>query len=168
MASYVLHYNIQITDINGNVSTVRIPSFTSDATTIAATATLMATWVTDLAALTNGKITRQSLTILYSEAQYLVGSTPPNSAQYDSVTDGAKLNFATGAGARTAVTVPAPLLHVFGANSTVVDSTQADVAQFITDFEAHAFAPTNVAYNLYKGGEKVGRGARKRQTNLIP
>lgn len=168
MASYKLEYNLVVVDVNGDQAQVRIPTFAADTNTLAALATIMAVWVPDIQALTNGKIIRQGLTVLLNEAQYLVGTAPPTNAEYSSVTDGARLAFANGAGARTALTVPAPLESIFGANTNVVDSTNANVATLIADIAAHTLAPFGGAYNLYKGGVKTGRHSRKRVTHLIP
>lgn len=169
MARYNGHWFIQITDINGDVATVRIPWNAPDTTTLATLATDMATLEAAVAALTNGKVTRQGVNALFNEAQYLVGTAPPTNAEYSSVTDGAKLQFATGDGQRTSVTIPAVIEAAFGSDSNVVDSTQAAVATFITAFEANAVPPSGSGtYNLYKGGIKVGKRARKRRTALIP
>src|SRR5215469_7423389 len=128
MANYKTRYFIQVTDINGDVAEVSVPSFNGDTATLAQFATNMASLEPLVAAVTNGKITKQGFSVLLNEAQYLVGTTPPNNAEYSSVTDGARLQFSNALGERTAVTIPAPLEAVFGANSNIVDSTQTDVA----------------------------------------
>jgi len=168
VASYPVHYILQVTDINGDVATVKVPSFHPDTTTLAAVATLLGTFATDIQALTQGKITRQSFGMLVNEAQFLVGTTPPFNLEYSSVTDGAHLSYASGQGERMALTVPAPLESIFGANSNVVDSTNANVATLSADIAAHAASPANHNYNLYKGGVKVGKHSRRRATRLIP
>jgi hypothetical protein len=168
MASYNLKYKIQVTDFNGDVAEVTFPDHLIDTTTLATLAAAMANLVAALAAATNGKITRQSISVLLNEAQYLVGVAPPTNAEYSSVTDGAKLNFADGAGERSSVTVPAPLEALFGASSNVVDSTQATAAALITEFETQCHSSSGALFNLYKGGAKTGRHSRRRVTRLIP
>lgn len=168
MASYNLRYLIQITDINGDTAEVSLPSHLADTTTLAAIATGLGTLATDIAACSNGKVTRQSFRVLVNEAQYLVGTTPPTDAEYSSVTDGARLQFADGAGEKTSLTIPAPVEAIFGANSNVVDSTISQVATLITQVAASANSTSGTAFNLYKGGVKTGRGSRRRATRLIP
>lgn len=168
MANYNIRLKVQITDINGDVAEATFPMHTSDASTLALVVTSLGTMATSLAALTNGKVTRQSFSVLVNEAQYLVGTTPPTNAEYSSVTDGARLSFADGSGERMAVTIPAPIEALFGTNSNVVDSTVSAVSTFIGDVAANCGSTSGVAFNLYKGGIKVGRHSRKRVTKLIP
>jgi hypothetical protein len=168
MANYRGRYEFQVVDINGDTAQVSLPIFVPDTTTVASMVTGMGVLVTDIAALTNGKVTRQGLSLFINEAQYIVGTAPPNNAEYSSVTDGAKLSFADGGGDRMSVTIPAPVEAVFGANSNVVDSTVSAVATFISDVAAHCFASSGGAFNLYKGGVKVGKHSRRRITKLIP
>jgi|SRR5579872_5458840 len=168
MANYDAFYEIQFTDINGDTALMRVRTALPDTTTFAAAVTGLGALVTDTAALTNAKVTRQSFSVLVNEAQYLVGTSPPNNAEYSSVTDGARLNFADGSGDRMSVTIPAPVEAVFGPNSNVVDSTEADVATFIAQIAATARPAVGGAFNLYKGGIKVGRRARRRVSRLIP
>jgi hypothetical protein len=168
MASYNLKYKIQVTDINGDVAEVTFPDHLIDTTTMATLAAAMANLVAALAPATNGKVTRQSVSILFNEAQFLVGTAPPTNAEYSSVTDGARFQFADGAGERSAVTVPAPIEALFGGNSNVVDSTQAQAAALITEFETQCHSSSGVLFNLYKGGAKTGRHSRRRVTRLIP
>lgn len=168
MASYKLKYQFQITDFNGDTANVTFPDFLIDTTTFAAAASVLGTLEGVLAAATNGKVTRQSFTVLVNEAQFLVGTAPPTNAEYSSVTDGAHFAFATGGGLRAAVTVPAPIEAMFGANSNVIDSTQAQAIALIQAFENSCHSPSGPAYNLYKGGVKTGKHTRKRVTRLIP
>jgi hypothetical protein len=168
MASYGIRLEFQVTDINGNVAQTSFPLYLTDTHTLANIATVIATLEADLAALTNGKVTKQGFSVFVNEAQYLVGTAPPNNAEYSSVTDGAKLSFANGNGQRMSVTIPAPIEAVFGATSNVVDSTVTAVATFITDVEANCNAIGGAQFNLYKGGVKVGRHSRKRVSKLVP
>lgn len=168
MASYRIRYFIQVTDINGDTALTSIESFSADTATLAQIATDMATLEVALAAATNGKVTRQSVEVLINEAQFLVGTTPPTNAEYSSVTDGARFQFANGQGERASSTIPAPLEALFGPSSNVIDSTQPQSAGWITAFESIARPPSGVSFNLYKGGIKVGRRARRRRTALIP
>jgi len=169
MAAYNGHLVFQVTDINGDTATLRIPVPLPDTTTIANLATELGVFEPLIAALTNGKITRQGFSVLVNEAQFLVGTTPPVDAEYSSVTDGAKLQFASGNGDRASVTIPAPIEAMFGANSNVVDSTQTDTAAFIAQYKTSAGTePGPTVLNLYKGGIKVGKRARRRRSALIP
>lgn len=168
MARFNMRYLIQVTDILGDVAEVSVPVNNPDTTTVAMLATNAGAVATAVAQATNGKVTRQSVRILFNEAQYLVGTAPPTDAEYSSVTDGARFNFATGAGNRSALTIPAPIEALFGANSNVIDSTQANAAAVIAMFATDSSDETGVQFNLYKGGKKVGHGTRRRATKLIP
>lgn len=168
MPTFLCRYEIQLTDFNGDTALVSFPDRIPDTNTIANQATQMATLVGALTAATNAKVTRQSFRILFNEAQYLVGTAPPTNAEYSSVTDGAKFNFADGAGERTAATVPAPIEALFGSNSNIIDSTQAQSAAFIAAVESVCHSPNGVLYNLYKGGAKTAHHTRKRVTRLLP
>lgn len=168
MASYKLRYTFQVVDVNGDVANVSFPDFLIDTATVAALHTVSANLLGVLAASTNGKIIRQGVSILFNEAQYLVGTAPPTNAEYSSVTDGAKLNFADGLGDRISVTIPAPIEALFGTDSNVVDSTEAQVLAFIAAVANDCHDPAGGTYNLYKGGAKVGRHIRRRVTRLIP
>lgn len=168
MATYLVRYSFSVVDFNGDVAHVSFPDRLSDAETFAMAATNVATLAGVLAAATNGKIIRQSFQVLVNEAQYLVGTAPPTNAEYSSVTDGAKVSFADGAGERMGLTVPAPIEALFGASSNVVDSTQTQAAALIAAVEATCHSPNGVLYNLYTGGAKTGRRYRKRVTRKIP
>lgn len=168
MANYNGRFEIQVTDINGDRAMVTFPWHGADTTVVSDIASACAALATVVAAATNGKITKQGFSLFINEAQYLVGTTPPNDAEYSSVTDGARFSFADGAGERTAATIPAPLEALFGANSNVVDSTQTQAAAIIAAVAAQCKSPAGAAYNLYKGGVKTGRHSRKRATRLIP
>jgi hypothetical protein len=168
MAKFAVRLYFQVTDINGDVADVSVPTFVPDTNTIANLQATAATLAGDISSLTNGKITKQSFSVLLDEAQYVVGSAPPNNAEYSSVTDGAKLSFGNAAGERTSLTIPAPIEAMFGANSNVVDTTSALVGALITSMETIPVSPSSTAYNLYKGGVKTGRGSRRRATRLIP
>lgn len=168
MASYRGEIIFQVVDFNGDTALVRFPQFLTDTHTLANVAANVATLEALVAAATNGKVIRQSMSFLVNEAQYIVGTAPPNNAEYSSVTDGAHFSFADGSGNKTAVTIPAPLEAMFGANSNVIDSTQTQAAALIAGVATTTQSPANTAYNLYKGGVKTGRHSRKRVTRLIP
>lgn len=168
MASYPLRFLLQVTDINGDTAEVSFPDYLADTTTVANLATAMALLEPEVAAITNGKITRQSVRILFNEAQYIVGTAPPTDAEYSSVTDGARIQIADGLGERSSFTIPAPIEAVFGANSNVVDSTQVGVAALLASIAVTLKSTSGNFYNLYKGGIKTGRRARRRRSALIP
>jgi len=168
MAAYNMEFVYTVVDINGDVAVVRVRRNDGDARTLAQLATTNAALEAGLAAMTNGKVIRQGVNVLFNEAQFLVGTTPPVNAEFSTVTDGAKFSFANGNGERTSTTIPAPIEALFGANSNVIDSTQTQAAAWIALIAADSNAPSGAAYNLYKGGIKVGKRARIRRTSLIP
>lgn len=168
MANYTGYYEYEFVDINGDTANVRVPFFTGDARTVAQMATTANAIGAALDACTNAKAVRVGFSFLIVEAQLIVGTTPPNNAEYSSVTDGARLQFANGVGSRTSLTVPAPLESDFGASSNVVDSTNANVAALIAEIQIAASDKGGNVFNLYKGGIKVGRRARRRRSSLVP
>jgi hypothetical protein len=168
MANYKISYTFEIVDINGDTAVMRIPSLQIDTRTLAQLATTSGALGGGINALTNGKTIKTGVSIDFVTAQYLVGTTPPNNAEYSSVTDGARLQFSNSLRERMSLTVPAPLEHVFGTNTNIVDSTQTDVAALIALIAADAQGASGTAFNLYEGGVKSGRGARRRRTSLIP
>lgn len=163
MASYELAYDIQITDVNGDSASMRIRSLYPDTTTIAGLATTAAANVTAVAACTNGKVTSSGVTILFNRAQISAGTAPPPaSAVYPSVTDGARLTFNNSNGLARVVVVPAPLLSDFITGSNTVNPGDTNIGALITQIEA--LADIDGSTNLYQGGVKVGRHARRRPT----
>lgn len=60
-----------------------------------------------------------------------IGTTTPVAGQYQSVQDVALLNFQTVPGTSVQLAIPAPQNAIFGANSTVVDPTNALVLAII-------------------------------------
>lgn len=168
MATFHAYYTIEIVDVNGDVATTRMPFQAVDAGTVAGLHTGATNFGAALLACSNGKGIKTSMTILYDEAQLIVGTTPPTNAEYSSVTDGARLQFSNNTGERSSLTIPAPLESDFGAASNVVDPTDANVAALIAFWQANAADPAGVHYNLYKGGIKVGRRARSRRSSLVP
>jgi hypothetical protein len=60
-----------------------------------------------------------------------VSTATPGSGQYNLTTDTAVLIFQTGAGTGVRVVIPGPMNSIFGANSSVVDPTNASVAALI-------------------------------------
>jgi hypothetical protein len=169
MARYNIHFVYTVTDINGDSAVVRVPTNVPDTITLAALVVDTLAIEALLVPLTNGKITRGGISVLQGVSAIVVGATPPNNAEYSSVTDGARLQFADVSGERTAVTIPAPLEHVFGASSNVVDSTQTDVNAFIGYVTTNSVPPSGSgSYAFYKGGIKVGKRARRRRSALVP
>ena len=168
MANYMAHHHFTIVDVNGDQATVTVPQQTPDSRTVAILATANAAIGTAILACSNGKTIQRSVTILLDEAQLIVGTTPPTNAEYSSVTDGARLQFANNIGERYAMTVPAPLESDFGAASNVVNPTDANVAALITTITADATGKSGTTLNLYKGGIKVGKRARTRRSALVP
>lgn len=171
MALVPVRYHVQITDVNGDTAVTSFQSRADDGvgnTDLAAIVATLNTFATDVAAVTNGKITEKSFTVLVDKAQYLVGTSPPADNKYPSVTDGARIQFANAQGERTSLTIPAPIEAVFGALSMVVDSTQTNMATLIAFIKANAEDVNGNLLNLYKGGIKVGKRARRRRSALVP
>lgn len=168
MASFDAHYTLEYVDVNGDTATVRMPFQAGDAGTIAGIHTNGSALQAVVDACTNAKNISLSVTVLFNKAHLIVGTTPPNDAEYSSVTDGARLQFGNSLGERNSVTIPAPLESDFGASSNVVDSTDANVAALIAFWQANAANPSNTLFNLYSGGIKVGRRARIRRSSLVP
>jgi hypothetical protein len=166
---YLTRLECEIVDINGDHAECSMPiSLAHDATTDTVTG-LLGTFAGLVAAATNGKIIKQSYSVLFSKAQLIVGTAPPNNAEYSSVTDGARMQFANTDGSRGALTIPAPLEALFGVSSNVIDSTQAQVAPLIAFYVANAHATASgPLLNLYKGGVKTGKGTRRRRSALVP
>lgn len=168
MANYPAEYLFTIVDVNGDQANVRIHTLQADTRTFAQMVTTTNTLATALIACSNGKIIRQGFSVLVNEAQLIVGTTPPTDAEYSSVTDGARLQFANALGERGSLTIPAPLEADFGAASNVVDPTNANVAALIALLQTDMVGDSGTALNLYKGGIKVGRRARRRRSSLVP
>jgi hypothetical protein len=168
MANYPARYTIEVVDVNGDVAITTMPTLHGDANTVAQMATESGLFNTALAATTNSKVIKRSVTILFDEAQLVVGSSPPNNAEYSSVTDGARLQFSNNLGERYSMTVPAPLESDFGTSSNVVNSADTNVAALISFIISHATNQAGTLFNLYKGGIKVGRRARRRRSSLVP
>lgn len=168
MANYEWTYHLQLTDANGNRASMTVPGgMVSDATTLAQLATDMAGLITALGVpgtITNAKVTSQS-------ASFLISKANPGGAidaEYSGVEDGARMNFLNSVGGKGILTVPAPVAAVFATvpNEDTVD-TGGPVAALITWYEAHAIG-NGSALNVYNGGVKVGRHARRRAQHRVP
>jgi hypothetical protein len=168
MANYYVEYEFQIVDVNGDTALTRVPSLQVDTVTLAAMITKSNAIGAALIACSNGKTVRTSISITNITAQLIVGSAPPTNAEYSSVTDGARLNFANGTGARMSLTVPAPLESDFGPSSNVVNPLDTNVAALIGEIASTATDRGGTLFNLYKGGIKVGKRARLRRSSLVP
>lgn len=165
MANYRARYTQVIADVDGNIAQASfVAGATPDTETIADLVTNLNAFGTALAGATNGKAIRGSVEVLGFEAQIVPGSTPPTDATYPSVTDGARLNFSNSAGSTGHITVPAPVEAVFlpAPQRDYVDPAGAASA-LIAFMKANASNAAGNALNLYQGGIKVGRGARRRR-----
>lgn len=169
MADYRATLWLDIVDIDGDVAHSAINTVEGDAAVLSDIATNVGTFATDMAAVSNGKVIRQGATILFDEAQLIVGTTPPTDAIYPKVEDGARLQFSNAHGGRAALTIPAPKEAVFqtGGERNTVNSTQTNVATLITFFKATALDVGLNALNLYQGGVKVARHARRRPSRRV-
>lgn len=165
MANYRTRYNQTIADVDGNLANI---SFTAgaepDTVTIAQLITNLNAFGAAFAAATNGKPVRGSVEVLGFEAQIVPGATPPTDATYPSVTDGARLNFSNSGGSTGHITIPAPTETTFLAppQRDFVDPA-GDAAALIAFMQANASDAAGHALNLYQGGIKVGRRARRRR-----
>jgi hypothetical protein len=163
MANYVITYNIQVTDVNGDSATTKIRGFVPDTVQLSVLATELALLTSDIAALTNGKVTSTGMTVEVSKAHISAATAPPpTNAIYPSVTDGARLTFDSSGGSNRAVTIPAVIQAAFVTGSNTVDSTNTAVLQLITDVSA--LSDVGGGTNLYQTGVKVGRHSRRRPT----
>lgn len=164
MANYLCHFQVQIADVDGDVATVTYRQLQPDSATIANLKTIADGFNTAIAGATNGKITRESASVLFLEAQIVPGTTPPTDATYPSVTDGARLNFSNSGGAAQHLTIPAPTETTFLAppQRDLVDPA-GDAAPLIAFLKAHMTDVGGTLLNLYQGGIKVGRRARRRR-----
>jgi len=165
MTAYRIHFTQTVADIDGNLANVRVGfGNVDDTTTLAMLATSAASFGSAVGSATNGKAIRGGIEVLLFEAQILPGSTPPTDATYPSVTDGARLNFSNSAGSAGHITIPAPKENVFLAapQRDFVDPA-GSASGLITYMKANASDVGGNLLNLYQGGIKVGRGARKRR-----
>lgn len=162
MATYDVTFEVQLTDVNGNSALTELVLYgEADTTTLASWATAVASYAALIAACTNAKVTRTGIGVLFTKAQISSGTAPPPAnATYPSVTDGARLNFGSSTGIRRALTIPAPLLTDFKTGQNVVNPADANIAPLIASVTSLGTAPYQT--NLYEGGAKVGRSARRR------
>jgi hypothetical protein len=164
MASYLMTGWCDVIDVDAQTARVSYRSLQADTVTLAQKATEVATFGTDVAAASNGKVIRQGFTVLTLEAHVIPGTPPPTDAVFPSVTDGARIVIANGSGAKGGLTVPAPRETAFVAGQTYVDPAGAASA-LITFLTGHATDIGGTLLNLYISGTKVGRGARRRVSN---
>lgn len=169
MANYRTFLNITLLDAQGNIARQRIDlGLLPDSDTVAGLATDMAGYITALGApgvVTNAKVLEQSVTVLLSKSQ-AGGSGPALDAEFTSVADAARLQFANSAGDRASLSIPAPIPTVFGTLplENVVDPAGA-AAPVIAWMIAHAGGPALL--NLYEGGVKISRRAPVRAQRRV-
>ncbi len=89
-------------------------------------------------------------------------------AEYSTIEDGARLSFLNSQAGRGQMTIPAPVAAIFAAppNESTVDPTTA-VSALITWYEANV-SDQDALLNVYNGGVKVGRHARRRAQHRVP
>jgi hypothetical protein len=107
----------------------------------------------------NGSMQAASNAILTYATQGLpaIGSGTPAGAQFRLTQDVALFNFQTIPGTTVQLVVPAPLLAVFGANSTVVDPTAALSAAIIAQALGVLSDINGNPATAYAGGSKGSR-----------
>lgn len=168
MANYYLETTLTLTDANGDTAQLKFPvGDTTDTITLAAMVADVNALITALGApgtITNAKVTSAKITALVLKAN----PTGALNAQFSQVTDGARLNFLNSAGGRGVLVVPAPIPTVFAGppNEDVVDSG-GPIAALITYYTGHASHEGGLL-NVYNGGVKVGRHARRRAQHKVP
>lgn len=162
MANLATRLAVQFTDVNGDEATTTFDlGDVVDTTTMATISGQATTLAGLLQAASNAKVTQISWSVIVSRAQISTATAPPPASDtYPSVTDGARLQFADTAGIRRFLQIPAPLLSDFRSGSNIVDPDNANVSPIITWVTANGAGPENT--NLYEGGAKVGRRARRR------
>lgn len=164
MANFKTTLWVEIIDIDGDTARVSLNTMEGDTGILSDIATNTATLATNLAAVSNGKVVKQGVTVIFDEAQFLVGTTPPTDATYPKVEDGARLQFSNAEGSRASITIPAVRELAFNTPSdrNTVNPTQTAVKALIDFFKATALDSGLNALNLYQGGVKVARHARRR------
>src|SRR5690349_21461752 len=171
MASYKAYHSLEVGDANGDIAVMRFPAFVADAALVSDLATSNGNYGTAIGApghLTNGKVIRRSVTLIFDEAQLSAGS-PPIDAEFPSVADKARLSFANAKGTHLQVSLPAPIEAVFHAPPAddTVDPANAAMATFIAAVEANAFDVGGNALNLYGGGVRQKSRARRRKQHRL-
>lgn len=86
-----------------------------------------------------------------------LGTVTPSGGQFRLTQDVALLNFQTIPGTSIQIAIPAPLLSVFGPNSTVVDPTNPGVIALITQVINAASDQAGNPVTAYIGGSKASR-----------
>ena len=168
MATYAVSYHLTLTDANGNTAQMVVPAGDlTDTATVANLVTNITGLLTALGApgtITNAKVTSARISILEEKAS----PSGAVDAEFSGVEDGAQLNFQNSQGARGILRIPAPIPTVFAAapNENVVDPG-GPVSALITWYVAHAGSGINLI-NVYNGGVKVGRHARRRAQHKVP
>ena len=165
MANFLVEHSVTIADIDGQLATTRFRVRNADTLTLAIAKTTQDAFVSAVSAMTNGKVVQSSMSVLFDRAQLIPGTPPPTDATYPSVTDGARLNFAAADGSTGHITIPAPTESTFLAapDRDFVDPAGAASALI-------AFLKTNMSdaggtfLNLYQGGIKTGKSARRRRS----
>lgn len=100
----------------------------------------------------------QNAAMLFStSALPVIGTATPVGGQYHLCQDVALLNFATVPGTSIQLAIPGPVNSVFGANSTVVDSTNPAVAALIAAVIGLVADPAGNAVTAYISGSKGSR-----------
>jgi len=160
MANYKVTHNLTVTDADGHPSTCSFSvGAVGDTTTVAQLATSNGAINTVLEPLTNGKVTKRSVSILLDEAQG-VGTD----AAYPDIEQKAVLVFGNNHGSKALFHVPAPKAAIFQAPpvADLVDLTNSDVAAFVTAYEAQARDAGANPYNLCLGGSLSSRRRARR------
>lgn len=163
MANFTIELEYTFTDVNGDTAQMRVRNVQPDTATIANLVTLANGLGAVIDPCTNAKNTRVGVGITVLEAQISAATAPPPaSATYPSVTDGAKMTFDNSNGGRRVVVVPAPVLTDFITGTNTVNPADGNISALIAFIEGLADLPGTT--NLYAGGVKVGRHARRRVT----
>src|SRR5207237_1255233 len=105
----------------------------------------------DLQAMSNAELR------FVTQALPAIGAVTPSGGTYSLAQDVALFNFATVPGQSLQLIVPAPLQAIFGANSTIVDPTNALVLALIADVVGTMTDEAGNLVTAYKSGSKGSR-----------
>ena len=167
MANYDTFIVLDLTDANGNRASMRVSlGSVADTVTLAVFAANITAALTALGApgtITNAKVTSAVGSFVYEKAS----PSGALDAQYSGVEDGARISMVNSLGGKISSTIPAPVPAVFGAapNEDTVDSA-GPAAAWIAYLAGHAVSNGSVT-NVYNGGVKVGRHARRRAQHRV-
>jgi hypothetical protein len=162
MAAFKTTYHFTLRDVDGNSSTSSLSNDAlPDVTTLAAAKAVSDAINGVLAPITNAKVVRRSLTVIFDEAQG-VGAD----AEFPLVSQKAVLHFSNAAGSNASFSIPAPKEADFRAppSDDIIDPTNGAVAAFIAEYEGDAKDAGANLLNLFQGGALSSRRRSRRRS----